>query len=459
MLTTEAFNALLKTLEEPPPHVKFIFATTAPNKVPSTIVSRCQRFDFRRISISTIIETLAAVSKKEKLKIEEEALFAVAKSASGSLRDALSTLDQLSALNQKGIKVGDVVSMLGLVETELLFELADCLARKDCAGAFKVFDKIISQGKDIKQFNRDIIEHFRNLMVIQVGGKTLSALIDYPVAIKEMMLSQSQKFTLQEILNAIEVFIETQETARIMDSARIPLEIAFAKLTYQPEGNSSKAAGAEKTFIDSQPNEKNFSKKGESIWSSPLNVLSDQKGHVNFSSRESTESKKEEISGKDEKTAVLCVVQKDSLFADKKKIASTGMTGDADSPSSVAPIVSENQALLTVETVRQNWDAVTHAISRKKMSVATFLQEGSPHEIKGMQLTIGFPMEAVFSKESLEQKESLQLVERIFSEFFKTNVQIFFKIVEDHKPLEHEPKVKTTLETFKGKVVNKWHKE
>src|SRR3990167_2245222 len=304
MLTTEAFNALLKTLEEPPPHVKFIFATTAPNKVPSTIVSRCQRFDFRRISISTIIETLAAVSKKEKLKIEEEALFAVAKSASGSLRDALSTLDQLSALNQKGIKVGDVVSMLGLVETELLFELADCLARKDCAGAFKVFDKIISQGKDIKQFNRDIIEHFRNLMVIQVGGKTLSALIDYPVAIKEMMLSQSQKFTLQEILNAIEVFIETQETARIMDSARIPLEIAFAKLTYQPEGNSSKAAGAEKTFIDSQPNEKNFSKKGESIWSSPLNVLSDQKGHVNFSSRESTESKKEEIAGKDEKTAV-----------------------------------------------------------------------------------------------------------------------------------------------------------
>ncbi|MCK5082236.1 MAG: DNA polymerase III subunit gamma/tau, partial [Candidatus Omnitrophica bacterium] len=162
MLTPEAFNALLKTLEEPPEHVKFIFATTAPNKIPATIISRCQRFDFKRISMNIIIDTLSKVSKKEKFKIDQEALYAIGKAAQGSLRDALSILDQLSALSEKGIVSSDVFSMLGLVETQFLFELTDALCEKNCSLCLQTLEKIIDKGKDIKQLSRDITEHFRH---------------------------------------------------------------------------------------------------------------------------------------------------------------------------------------------------------------------------------------------------------------------------------------------------------
>ena len=213
MLTTEAFNALLKTLEEPPAHVKFIFATTAPQKVPATIISRCQRFDFKRISVETIVATMAAISKKEKFKIGQDALYAIAKAAQGSLRDALSILDQLSALSDEGIEAKDVFSMLGMVETQFLFDLTGALAQKDCPLALEILEKIIDQGKDIKQLNKDLIEHFRNLMVVKIGGKTLGKLIDYPAAIKDMCLTQSAQFTLKDILKAIDTLIETQDIA------------------------------------------------------------------------------------------------------------------------------------------------------------------------------------------------------------------------------------------------------
>ena len=147
MLTTEAFNALLKTLEEPPEHVKFIFATTAPSKVPATIISRCQRFDFRRIAIELTKKPLGTVCAKEKIKADDDALFAISKAASGSLRDALSILDQLGAMKERDIKMSDVTSMLGLVELELIFKLVDALADKTAAGRSARSTKSSKKGK------------------------------------------------------------------------------------------------------------------------------------------------------------------------------------------------------------------------------------------------------------------------------------------------------------------------
>ncbi|MCK4882669.1 MAG: DNA polymerase III subunit gamma/tau, partial [Candidatus Omnitrophica bacterium] len=278
MLSKGAFNALLKTLEEPPEHVKFIFATTAPNKVPATIISRCQRFDFKRIAMKIIVDALAAVGKKEKFKIDQEALYAIGKAAQGSLRDALSILDQLSALSEKGIVSDDVFSMLGLVETQYLFELADALSEKNCSLCLQILEKIIDKGKDIKQLSRDITEHFRHLMVIKVGGKSMGKLVDYPVAIKEMILTQCEKFTLEEILTAINVFIEAQETARVIESVRMPLEVAFAKLTYQGEASGVLQAAPVKPSIQ---NTEQGAEKARGF--SPVNVLRDNKGQVDIS--------------------------------------------------------------------------------------------------------------------------------------------------------------------------------
>jgi len=232
MLTNDAFNALLKTLEEPPEHVKFIFATTEVHKVPGTILSRCQRFDFKRIQVETIMANLRSICIKENLKANEEALFAIAKASQGSMRDALSVLDQLSALSGKGIDAADVFSMLGMVEIEFLFDLTDALIARSCVKALDIFNQIIERGKDIKQLSKDLTEHFRHLMIVKVGGVSLNGLIDYPSGVKQRLAVQAEKITIAGILKAIELFIEAQETARIMESSRMSLEVAFAKLTY-----------------------------------------------------------------------------------------------------------------------------------------------------------------------------------------------------------------------------------
>lgn len=419
MLTEPAFNALLKTLEEPPEYVKFILATTAPAKVPATIISRCQRFDFYRISMAVLTLTLESIAKTEKLKISDEAMFTIAKAASGSLRDALSILDQAGALSRKDIEADDITSMLGTVEIGLLFELVDCLSQKNCPGALTFFDKIINQGKDMKQLGRDLIEHFRHLMIMKVGGKALGGLVDYPLAAKEMLLVQSQGFTLAEIIKAIEIFVQCQENTRAIDSLRIPLELAMAQLTYRMESKGVVTGPPKITAQAKEAEGKNVPSNAEARFTSPVNILTNKKGFVGLPAGE------------------------DDL--------SLGLPKESERATTAEP--------LTLDAVKRSWDAVTHAISREKMSVATFLQEGSPYAIQGSKLTIGFPKEAAFHKESLENKDSLRIVEKVFSEKLSTALKIDYRIVEDHKPQEDEPFVKAALEAFKGKVVNKWHSD
>ncbi len=423
MLTTEAFNALLKTLEEPPEHVKFILATTAPSKIPATIISRCQRFDFKRLSVTTISQTLEGICKKEKLKIESEALFAIAKAASGSMRDALSILDQLSSISERKIEAGDVVSMLGTVEVELLFELADHLSQKNCKGALEVLDKIIDKGKDVKQLARDLTEHFRNLMIMKIGGKSLGALIDYPLATKEVLLAQCEKFSLPQIIKMIDLLIESQETSRIMDSLRIPLEISFAKFT-QIENASAAVSPAAKMIqpIVSAPAKASSYNPPVKAMTAPVKVLSNEKGFVALGVDESEKKETEET-------------------------------------FSATPEDLSIPQELNLEIIRSMWDSIVHGVSRQRMSVGTYLQEGFAYAVKGTVLTIGFPPEASFHKESLEHKDNSFFVERIFSEKLKTNVKLEFKIIDGIKPQEQEPFVKEALETFKGKVVSKWQNE
>jgi DNA polymerase-3 subunit gamma/tau len=396
MLTLEAFNALLKTLEEPPEHVKFIFATTDPNKVPATIISRCQRCDFKRIPLKSSVEALSKIAKKEKLKIGQDALYAIAKASQGSFRDALSIMDQVSALSSRDISTGDIYSMLGLVETELLFELGDMLSIKDCSSALKTFDAIIDRGKDIKQLIKDLVEHFRNLMVMKIGGKTLGRLLDYPVAIKEMYLAQSKNFSLSEILKAIDLFIEAQDTARITESFRTPLEIAFAKMTYQ-EGAQNKSHAVKSV---AQPSIKTYADKHVAV-----DMLKSKKGLVNASSVPS---------GK-----------------------------------------------LNLEMVKKQWSALTHAVSREKMFLATYLQEASPIEVKDDRIIIALNPGSEFYKDSLENNEYVLLVEKIFSKKLKAKVTVRYKIIDnlDQHKEEDEPAVKAVLDAFEGKIVSKWHNE
>lgn len=434
MLTTEAFNALLKTLEEPPAHVKFIFATTSPHKIPATIISRCQRFDFKRIPVETMVTAMGKIGEKERLKIDQEALYAIAKAAQGGLRDALSILDQLSVLSEEGIGAVDVFSMLGLVETQFLFDLTAALGQKDCSLALEILEKIIDQGKDIKQLNKDLIEHLRNLMVIKIGGKTLGKLVDYPAAVKDMYLGQCGQFTLKEILKAIDTFIDAQETAIITESVRMPLEVAFAKLTYTIEPGVGAQVRSPGIVPESTPVQPVFKPKASFAFEAPaVPAVKDKKGPIDCASFKLQESE-----------------ENDEIL---EAVTSTMDLGFA---TPAAPIVEQES--LNIERIKRCWDMLTHAVSRERMSLATYLQEGVPLALRESQLTVGFPKEYAFHKEALEDNSNRQLIAKIFSEKLGVLVSLCFEILDDFKPQEEEGVVQHALNTFNGKIISRWHK-
>lgn len=192
MLSTSAFNALLKTLEEPPAHVKFIFATTDPHKVPATIQSRCQRYDFKRLPLSLIVRHLGEIAAREGLEISEKGLFLLARESEGSMRDAQSLLDQVIAFAGQQITDEQILRALGLVDRALVTELASAILARDPAKVLEVVEQVYVRGHDLRRFVRDSVEHFRNIAVVQAGA---AALLKEELPIEELEALQKQAET------------------------------------------------------------------------------------------------------------------------------------------------------------------------------------------------------------------------------------------------------------------------
>lgn len=167
MLTTEAFNALLKTLEEPPKHLIFILATTEPQKLPQTILSRCQRFDFKRITSKDLIENMRNICNNLKIDVEDDVLRLIARNTDGAMRDALSLLEQCLAIGETRITYEDAVNILGIVNSQTIFDIVDKVIDKNIEEGLELINQVIENGKDIHQFIKDFLYHFRNLMIVK----------------------------------------------------------------------------------------------------------------------------------------------------------------------------------------------------------------------------------------------------------------------------------------------------
>ncbi len=228
MLTAEAFNALLKTLEEPPSHVVFIFATTRLDKVPPTIVSRCQRFIFRRIATAAIEEKLRGIAAQEGLKAEDAALSLIARRAGGSMRDAESLFDQVIAFAGEEITVLDVERTLGLVAAEAVERLASAVLAGDGAGALRAVDELVREGADLFQAVQQLVEYFRDLMVL-AAVPDQPDLVDVSGDEREKMRAVAAKHSPATLLNVINVFLEAAGPMSRVLSPRLVLEYAALK--------------------------------------------------------------------------------------------------------------------------------------------------------------------------------------------------------------------------------------
>lgn len=203
-LSLPAFNALLKTLEEPPPHAVFVLATTEAHKVPATIISRCQRYDFRRVSIESLVALLRKILDAEGMKASDAALFAIARAADGGVRDAESILDQLMSYCDKEIAFEDVFDVLGLVDWAVLHQLCDAIEAKDAGVLLTIVEDVVVAGKDLAPFVQDLLRYFRNLLVCKSGGPAeLLALPEEEIAAAR---ERAERFTLTELIRLVEQF-------------------------------------------------------------------------------------------------------------------------------------------------------------------------------------------------------------------------------------------------------------
>jgi len=276
MLTTEAFNALLKTLEEPPSHVVFVLATTEPHKIPATIHSRCQRYDFRRIAVSEIERRLADVTASCGLNATAEALHLIAVHADGGLRDALSVLDQCTALDEATITAEAVRSLLGLVGHEWVWKLTDLMADHNAAGVLLALDELVNLGKDVRQVLLELALHSRSLMLFKAAPEVTS--VEMYSEDRKILAAQSAKFSHDELIKMIQGLQAAANEAKWAVEPRITAEMALLAISRRATGDdldalagrvaaleAALAAGGPKKIVRLEPEQKPQPKPADNL--------------------------------------------------------------------------------------------------------------------------------------------------------------------------------------------------
>lgn len=442
MLTADAFNALLKTLEEPPPHVKFIFATTQAHKVPQTILSRCQRFDFRRITTRDAFENLKRIAKEEKLNVKDEALGLIAKYSDGSMRDAQVILDQISSFTGGKVGPSDVADILGIVDEEILFGLSGAIAGKDPVTALKIIDRLINEGKDSLQVIGSLIEHFRNISVAKITND-LTSLIDASSERIKAYLEESKKFTIEEILYIIYNLSNTIDFIKKSNLPRIPFEAALIKLTVNSPIIS-------------------LTQIMERMDKIPVRrpVLRSPEGEGGSISEDGDQRPK--------------TVDSPGQSLTEARPARPAAEGGPQATTTINPAGQAD-----MDEILSSWAGVINYIKAKKISIASYLQEGYPVAVDKGTLTIGFPKELQFHKEVLESPDNRRLIEEAVSHCLKLDLKVGFILVEPagsprpgmgdypgtmgdsatgNEPIqakEVDPIVKAALEMFGGEIASK----
>lgn len=229
MLSTGAFNALLKTLEEPPEHIIFILATTEPHRLPATILSRCQRFNFKRIANKSIVNRLAEIAKRTGVQVEREALYTIARWAEGSMRDALSLLDQCIGFGGDAVSNEDVLAVLGTADQKFVFEVAENIIDGNVSELFYQVEQLINDGRDVSVFLKDLINHMRNLLVIKVCNDG-AQLIDVGEDTFKAYMEQAQKASHERLMRAIDILCAAESEMRWSSQPRVSLEMALVKI-------------------------------------------------------------------------------------------------------------------------------------------------------------------------------------------------------------------------------------
>ena len=434
MLSTSAFNALLKTLEEPPAHVKFIFATTEPHKVPITILSRCQRFDFKRIPLPTVVSRLRYIVDQEQISISDEALTIVARKGDGSMRDSLSTLDQVLAFCGDTVDDADVVTLLGVVDRRLLADTAAAVLGRDSGAALAIVKRVDEFGYNMRQFCQELIGLFRLLLLFKTVANVdeLVELSDHERETAKGLAAQAELPTVQR---ALTILLRADTDMAHSSFARLLLELALVKVA---------------TLAPVVP------------VAELLDRLKQLEGQPSLGSGNPS-------------LPPPSVRQPAPSYSHRAAPPATVERAKPDAAPTPAPVAPAPAAAVTLPAGERDWPGFVAAVKGRKPMLASLLEKGSPLEVTPESLHIGF-LKGSFELSRGQDKEVQEELLALARSYFGASVVIKVAPLSgdaDHRPptlaekksreqarhrkelrevAEGHPLVKAALEIFNGSL-------
>jgi len=395
MLTTPAFNALLKTLEEPPPHAIFVLVTTQPQDIPMTIISRCQRFDFHRIPVPEIVKHLKNVAAQEGFQITGAALEAIARQATGSMRDALSLLDQLMAYRQEEVTLERVQEVLGTAPLQAVSDLAHCLATADVTAGLRVINEALDRGVEPRQLNKDLLEYLRGVLVLKIGGE--SGLLNTTAEALAQMQQLARQMPIGKLLATIRAFNQAGLDLKDGMHPRLPLEMALVEATL-PE--RAQPAAAPTMVVESGAAEAK-----EAAAHKPEPIKSDaphpRKAAVAPPGVPATAQEPPASTSQEREETEKPAAEQEAAPAVKEPTAAA-----TAAPGKAAP---------TLAWFQENWRGVLAAVRARNRSVeALLIKSCEPVEVRDNVLVLAFYHD--FHKQKVEQPKNKEVIDAALSE-------------------------------------------
>jgi len=395
MLSTSAFNAFLKTLEEPPRYVIFVLCTTEPHKLPATVLSRCQRYDFRRLSVADLTALVKRVSHEETIAVDAPAVLALVRAASGSARDVLSLMEQAISYAGNEITAADIQAIVGGVDAELLADFADAVADRNVDEAFHLVAGAVDEGKDMRQLAAELVGHFRDLLLLRVCRRG-DELVLMPEGTAERMKAQAARMDERSLTRAAEVLSEAERELRRSEQQRLTLELAMVRLA-SPEQEAAAAVEVTQSAKQAPPRAKQPARS--------------------VPAREAAEKAAPAVPAKP--------VRGKAGAGRRAEVEHEGATA---APSAETAQPSE----VSLEMLQERWPALLEKLRAQRHStVAAFLAEGVPVELNGNRLVVGFNHE--FHWDKMKSPERQKIVADLIVAETGASLVIEYRLLEADK--------------------------
>ena len=446
MLTTEAFNALLKTLEEPPAHAVFVLATTEPHKVPATVLSRCQRFDFRRPAIMEVVGVLAGIAKQEGIEVGDAPLTVIARAAGGSFRDAIGILDQLSTYSGGAITLQQTLDMLGLVQQDLLFEVVDLIHERDTQGALLFVERVSQGATDYAQFIKDLLGHLRDVYVVKHTGEVPSS-IAMTEDQQQVLRSQASRVSTVETVAFIDLLGEALRSVRQGSDARLELELVLIKMTaahtlQAPVGPTRWSDGH--AAASAQP----AAKPQAARPAPPPQQAAAQTAAPTPAPTQTprpTASPSAGPAGQAAAPAKPAAAPTPARVKDEAPATEPALVPEEPAPqvTTAAPIADRGTAepagagsgmTADIDHFRRGWPLVLEAVKKRQAGLFAVLSEGRPESLDGDTLVVKFPAGYKFQADMVARGENPRVITEALREITDKPLKIVARMAVQEQP-------------------------